>query len=172
LTNVLYAGQVRHRGQLYPGAQPALVQPATWQKVQALLTGPGQRGARLPGQAPLAGLLFCQPCGCAMTPAHASKRGRRYRYYVCTHAQKYGWQTCPSRSVPAHAIERFVWEQVREHGGTAVPAQEAAAATLPESQRLLQRLVEQVHYDGAQHKVVVTLRCAESRNGNPEEMGR
>jgi len=168
LTNPLYAGQVRHRGHLYPGEQPALVKPATWQKVQALLRAHGQRGERLCGLAPLAGLLFCEPCGCAMTPAHASKRGRRYRYYVCTHAQKYGWRTCPSPSVPAHAIEHFVWEQVREHGGILVPAPESAEVTGPERQGLVQRLVERVDYDGAQGKVAVTFRCAQVGNGDPE----
>jgi hypothetical protein len=26
-----------------------------------------------------------------VTPAHSAKRGRRYRYYTCTNAQKRGW---------------------------------------------------------------------------------
>jgi site-specific DNA recombinase len=48
-----------------------------------------------------------------MTPAHTTKKGRRYRYYCCTAAQKRGWDICPSKSVPAGEIERFIVEQVR-----------------------------------------------------------
>src|SRR6202040_4171319 len=62
----------------------------------------------------LKGLLRCVPCGCAMTPAHTTRGGtRRYRYYVCSNAQKRGWDTCPSKSVPAAQIEQFVVEQIR-----------------------------------------------------------
>jgi site-specific DNA recombinase len=52
-----------------------------------------------------------------MTPAHSAKnRTRRYRYYTCTSAQKRGWHTCPSKSIPAGEIERFVIEQIRRIG--------------------------------------------------------
>jgi site-specific DNA recombinase len=49
-----------------------------------------------------------------MSPTHSTKNGnKRYRYYVCTAAQKRGWHTCPSKSVPAGEIERFVVEQIK-----------------------------------------------------------
>jgi site-specific DNA recombinase len=49
-----------------------------------------------------------------MSPTHSTKNGRkRYRYYVCTGAQKRGWHTCPSKSIPAGEIERFVVEQIK-----------------------------------------------------------
>jgi len=51
-----------------------------------------------------------------MTPSHAAKGVRRYRYYTCTHAQKRGWHACPSKSVPADAIEQLVLERIRELG--------------------------------------------------------
>jgi hypothetical protein len=54
----------------------------------------------------LKGLLRCVPCGCAMTPSHTTKGDRRYRYYTCVGAQKRGWGTCPSKSIPAVQIER------------------------------------------------------------------
>src|SRR5262249_25094993 len=89
LTNVLYAGQVRHRGEVHAGQQQALVHPATWRRVQELLQKNGAAAraeTQLRSPALLAGLLRCAACGCAMTPAHARKGARRYRYYVCTHA--------------------------------------------------------------------------------------
>jgi site-specific DNA recombinase len=62
----------------------------------------------------LKGLLRCVPCGCAMVPTHTVKKGsRRYRYYVCANAQKRGWHTCPSKSIPTQEIERFVIDQMR-----------------------------------------------------------
>jgi site-specific DNA recombinase len=160
VTNVLYAGQVRHCGELHAGEQPALVDATTWQRVQALFPGLGRAGVHLRGQALLAGLLFCRPCGCAMTPAHAGKGVRRYRYYVCTKAQKQGWHTCPSPSVPAAAIEGFVLGQLPEGG----PAQRTLPrqASHDEQRQLVNRVVERIQYDRAQGKIAITFRSEAS----------
>jgi site-specific DNA recombinase len=48
-----------------------------------------------------------------MVPTHATKKDRRYRYYVCANAQKRGWHNCPSKAIPAGEIEKFVIDQVR-----------------------------------------------------------
>ena len=49
-----------------------------------------------------------------MTPSHTTKNGKlRYRYYICCSAQKKGWHTCPSKSVPAGPIEAFVVDRIR-----------------------------------------------------------
>jgi hypothetical protein len=50
-----------------------------------------------------------------MTPAHVTRGNKRYRYYTCSPAQRNGWHTCPSKSVPALALERFVLEQIAAH---------------------------------------------------------
>src|SRR5215470_11514699 len=103
LTNVTYIGQVRYRNEIHPGEQPAIVDQKTWQEVQALLAENGSRTGtvRSASEALLQGLLFCRPCGCAMTPAQVSRGNRRYRYYTCSAAQRKGWHTCPSKSLPA-----------------------------------------------------------------------
>ena len=52
-----------------------------------------------------------------MTPSHTTRKGGlRYRYYTCVHAQKNGWQNCPSKSIPAQAIEQLVVEQIQRLG--------------------------------------------------------
>jgi site-specific DNA recombinase len=117
LTNVAYLGKVRYKDEIHPGEHPAIVDPGVFQRVQALLQCHGSSGrapVRNPTGALLRGLLRCLPCGCAMTPTHTSRNGtKRYRYYVCSSAQKRGWSTCPSKSIPAAQIEQFVVEQIR-----------------------------------------------------------
>jgi site-specific DNA recombinase len=116
LTNVVYLGKVRYKSEIHDGEQTAIVDPDTWQKVQAVLRRNGRSGGayvRNQFGALLKGILRCSPCGCAMTPAHTKRGARRYRYYTCTSAQQRGWRTCPSKSVPAGEIERFVVDQIR-----------------------------------------------------------
>ncbi|QEL20676.1 recombinase family protein [Limnoglobus roseus] len=121
LTNVVYAGKVRYKAEVHPGEHAAIVDPGVWQRVQSQLAhngrgGGGDTAARNRFGAVLKGLLQCVPCGCAMTPTHSTRGAKRYRYYVCSAAQKKGWRTCPSKAVPAEQTERFVVDQVRAVG--------------------------------------------------------
>jgi site-specific DNA recombinase len=157
LTNVTYIGQVRYRQEIHPGEQAAIVELGTWQDVQALLTANGQARAatlRTRSRALLQGLVHCRPCGCAMTPAQVTRSHRRYRYYTCSAAQRHGWHTCPSKSVPALALERFVLEQIAAH------ARHVAWPTLApaEQAQRLRQLVTRIDYDGASGQVAITLR--------------
>ncbi|OHB81023.1 MAG: resolvase [Planctomycetes bacterium RBG_16_64_10] len=117
LTNVTYIGKLKYKDEVHDGEHAAIVSLDIWQQVQALLGRNGRAGrTRIPNKfgALLKGILRCAPCNCAMTPTHSTKRGnKRYRYYVCTTAQKRGWHRCPSKSIPAGQIERFVVEQIR-----------------------------------------------------------
>jgi len=118
LTNHAYIGKVNFRGTVYDAEHEAIVDRETWDKVQELLT-PHPRGPRRPStkvSAILAGLLRCEPCGCAMSPSYAQKGRFRYRYYVCLKAHRQGWATCPSKSVSASKIESFVVDQIRAIG--------------------------------------------------------
>jgi site-specific DNA recombinase len=116
LTNVAYAGKVRYKQEIHDGEHPAIVDSGVFHKAQALLRRNGSTGGapvRNKFGALLKGLLRCVPCSCAMTPSHTTRRGRRYRYYLCSSAQKKGWATCPSKSIPAEEIENFVVERIR-----------------------------------------------------------
>jgi hypothetical protein len=73
-------------------------------------------------------LLRCAACDCAMTPSHTRRGCRRYRYYVCTNAQKRGWDQCPSKSIPAGQIEAFVVAQLGAIGREPAPVGPVAAA--------------------------------------------
>jgi site-specific DNA recombinase len=117
LTNVAYVGKVRYKDEVHDGEHPGIVDPADFQRVQTLLQRNGQtRGAPVRNKfgALLKGIIRCVPCDCAMTPSHTTRNGtKRYRYYVCSSAQKRGWNTCPSKSIPAAQIEEFVVGQIK-----------------------------------------------------------
>jgi len=51
-----------------------------------------------------------------MTPTHSTKDGKRFRYYICSVAQKRGYDSCPSQSVPAGQMERIVVAQISKLG--------------------------------------------------------
>jgi len=120
LTNVAYTGKVRYKTEIHPGEHKAIVEPEIWQRVQVKLQHNGRTGGALMKNkfgAILKGLVHCVPCGCAITPTHSTRGGSvRYRYYVCISAQKKGWHTCPSKSIPAVPLEEYVVAQVARIG--------------------------------------------------------
>jgi site-specific DNA recombinase len=180
LTNIVYLGKVRYKDEVHAGEQPALVDAATWEEVQALLRGNGRNGGgprRSTRGFLLQGLLRCAACACAMTPSHTRRGCRRYRYYVCTRAQKRGWDLCPSRSIPAGQIEAFVVEQIgaiardpalfdqavtgddeKAERRTALASFASVWPTLqPQDQaRVLDLVVQRVAYDGGKETVAIT----------------
>ena len=104
-----------HKGTSYPGEHDRIIDQKTWDRVHNVLAKNGHaRGnvTRASTPAPLRGLIRCAHCGKAMTPSHTRRRGRLYRYYVCTGSIKCGADSCPVRSVAAGDIERLVLEQV------------------------------------------------------------
>ena len=73
----------------------------------------GGRATRTKHAALLRGMLRCATCNCAMSHSFTSRGHRQYRYYVCQRAQTHGWQACPSPSIPAGEIERFVVNEIK-----------------------------------------------------------
>jgi len=140
LTNVTYIGKTRYKTEIHEGEHEGLIDAATFQRVQSMLHENGQGGAgekRNKHGALLRGILRCAACDCGMTHTYTSKGQRRYRYYVCNHAQQHGRVTCPAPSLPAGEIERFVVEEIRAIGRD--PA--LVAATLAESRRLAEAAI-------------------------------
>jgi site-specific DNA recombinase len=131
LTNVTYTGKIRYKDEIHEGEHPAIVDRELWQRVQLLLGRNGRTGGaavRNKFGALLKGILRCVPCGCAMSPTHSTREGnKRYRYYVCTSAQKRGWHTCPSKSIPAGEIERFIVDQIKSVGRDPILLNETVA---------------------------------------------
>src|SRR6202023_842210 len=88
VSNPIYIGQIAHKGQLYPGQHPALIDTEIWTAVQNRFDANAsdhRRKANATEPSLLAGVLF-DARGERLTPSHAVKKGRRYRYYVSTEA--------------------------------------------------------------------------------------
>ena len=116
LQNRIYRGDIVHQGEAYPGQHEAILDPELWQIVQNKLAVHRQERALAVGaEAPslLAGLIV-DADGSRMTPTHATKKAKRYRYYVSAsllagdhpQAQK-------GMRVPAGDIEALVLDRLR-----------------------------------------------------------
>ena len=119
LTNIAYTGQVRHRGEVYPGEHAAIVDAELWEKVQARLraNAPGSgRSLRNKYGALLKGIVRCATCNVGMVHTYTQKDARLYRYYVCVKAHQRGWTQCETRSVSAPELEQAVTDQIRGVG--------------------------------------------------------
>jgi site-specific DNA recombinase len=98
-----------------------------------------------------------------MTPAQVSRGNRRYRYYTCSAAQRKGWHTCPSKSLPAGAVERYVLEQIASRmpvgrGQVQPPATEGPS----DQRRRLRDCVARIDYDGTTGEMAITLNTRSS----------
>jgi len=161
LTNRLYIGKVTYKDEVYDGEHQAIVDEEIFDRAQRLLKRNGRTGGKHVRNrfgALLKGLVRCVPCDCGMVPTHTTKNGnKRYRYYVCQNAQKRGWHTCPSPSVPAPELERFVVEQIKAIGKDETlladtltecrRQREEAIASLESEKRSLERELHQCNSD-------------------------
>ena len=102
---------IRHKGVRHPGLHEPIVDRELWEKTQLLLRSQAVRGASRATKSaasPLMGRLFDER-GVGLTPSHAVKGKRRYRYYVSrtlikgtSDPERSGWR------LPAPEIERTV----------------------------------------------------------------
>jgi DNA invertase Pin-like site-specific DNA recombinase len=86
LSNPIYTARIAHKDQLYPGQHPALIDTETLTAARdRLATNATNHRRRADAAEPslLVGVLV-DARGERLTPAHAVKKGRRYRYYVST----------------------------------------------------------------------------------------
>jgi len=154
LTNVVYIGRIKHRGEVYDGEHEGIIDEEIWNKTQSILAKNNQGGgARVKNRYGflLKGMLRCKACDAAMSPSTTRKGTKVYRYYVCTGAAKRGWHACPSPSIAADKIERYVAEQIRVIGQspdlvreTARQVREAKKAKVPELTAEQKRLTGQL----------------------------
>ncbi len=143
LTNATYIGMIEYEGQLLPGLQEAIIRRDVFDQVQEIL----KQNSRMKNDlkqykhnALLQGLLRCAACNCGMSHTYSKKGSKLYRYYVCHKAQKQGWDSCPSPSLPAAEIEDFVIDQIRRVGQDPGVIRDTLAQSRVQTQTTIERL--------------------------------
>jgi site-specific DNA recombinase len=116
LRNSFYIGEVRFKGETLKGEQPAILEKSLFDRVQAKLNeqANNQTKMRTKSEALLAGRIF-DDRGNRMSPSHARKAGRKYRYYLsAVLLQAQPTRVGPVARIPAVEIESLVTGAVRE----------------------------------------------------------
>lgn len=111
LQNRIYVGDMVHKGKAYPGLQDPIVEPELFDRVQARFASARvQRRHGVNAREPslLAGSMRDEH-GRMMSPSHAVKQQRRYRYYVSQVDDARGdLAAAPAWRVGAVEIERII----------------------------------------------------------------
>lgn len=115
LSNRLYVGEIHHNGSHYRGEHKAILTQDVWDKVSTLLAknrNDRKHGTIAEEPSLLAGMILDE-AGQPLTPTHATKGGRRYRYYVSksliTGTKS---ETPQGRRIPAGDIEGLVARRI------------------------------------------------------------
>ncbi len=130
LQNPLYVGKVRHKDHVYDGEHDAIIDQTLFDKVQAILATNRNdkalgRKARNPSL--LTGMIS-DPDGRPMTPTHACRGSKRYRYYMTRlkpdEARSGAWR------LPSGEIERVVMNAVSNYLASAPTSDTMEASVL------------------------------------------
>jgi DNA invertase Pin-like site-specific DNA recombinase len=129
LQNRIYRGEIVHKDKSYPGEHRAIVARDLWERVHGILSEnrvERRTGGWAKSPSLLAGLLHDDK-GDPMTPSHAVKNGKRYRYYVTRALTTRLREAVPDgRRVPAGDIEQIVVSRLRAFLSSAAEIHEAA----------------------------------------------
>ena len=117
LRNRFYIGEVRYKGEVFPGEQTAILDRALFDAVQTKLDHQRTNHAktRQQSQSLLMGRIFDER-GNRMTPSYAVKNAVRYRYYISAALiQGQPDKAAKLNRVPATEIEKLILSAVRKH---------------------------------------------------------
>ena len=112
LRNRFFIGEVKYKGEVLPGAQPAIMDTSPFEAVQQKLSAQRSHNTltRQKSEHLLKDLLF-DDAGHRMVATHATKAGVRYRYYVSRPGLHGAARTAEPGSivrVPAPGIEQAI----------------------------------------------------------------
>ncbi len=173
IKNVLYIGKVKYADQIYDGQQEAIIDEETFKKAQEKL-GENRVARKVLKNTECTGLLthllHCNTCNTFMFHTYTMKKPTvKYRYYVCTNAQKRSYQACPNKSVNAQAIEDATIECLKrifsDKKKFKESTKEMEALISPiwdtlypeEKRRILKALIKEVYYAAETKKLGIVL---------------
>ncbi len=115
LSNPIYVGKVRHHGQLYAGEHQPIIDQHSFDRAQVLLAeqAPRRKGLAVQKDTHLLNGILFDDAGDRMSPIHARKEGKRYRYYISSRLKgakrngNDGWR------ISAREIETLVLHQLQ-----------------------------------------------------------
>jgi len=178
IRNPLYFGKVRYAGQIYDGQQEAIIDEETFKKTQVMLKQ-NRKLRKVTKNIECTGLLshilHCKICGKFMFHTYTMKNStHKYRYYVCSNAQKRGYHSCPTKSANAQAIEDATIDCLKLIFADKKPAEkntEIEALLSPiwetifpdEKRRILRSLIKEVDYDSTGKKLSIMLNGSDLR---------
>ena len=115
LQNRIYLGEITHKDKSFPGQHPAIIDQNLWDRVQVQFKANVQaerKRPRVTSISLLTGLLYDE-VGNRFTPSHATKKGRRYRYYVSQALiQRRSKKPTGQGRLPADEVEELVLSQL------------------------------------------------------------
>jgi DNA invertase Pin-like site-specific DNA recombinase len=115
LSNPVYIGKTKHKGEVYDGQHDPIVTLELWNKVQACLKDNApkrKRSINIASNSLLTGMIY-DGSGDRLSPVHSKKpNGRRYRYYISARLSKGEIDDGTALRLPAKQIEGHVIERL------------------------------------------------------------
>lgn len=130
LASRIYIGEITHKGTSYPGEHEAIIVQDLWEKVQTQIEAnrvSQKLGTRTKHPSLLTGMIK-DGLNRKMSPTHAQKGSRRYRYYI-THSSELTQDGPPAWRMPALDLEKVVIERLQSF----LNNKRALCALLPEN---------------------------------------
>ena len=113
LRNPYYKGVISFQGVEYAGAHEHLVDAATWQTVQDILTAHANGERQRMHNHHLKSTIVCGLCGARLLVQHATSRASgTYHYFVC--ARRHRVHDCPFKAVLISEVEARVADLYRQ----------------------------------------------------------
>jgi DNA invertase Pin-like site-specific DNA recombinase len=145
LNNPLYLGKIRHKEAIYEGNHTGIIDEATWQATQGLLDSnrlAAKDGVRASHPSLLAGILYDDRKN-PMSPSHAVKNGKRYRYYVSQAMIQGSKEKAGSLArLPAGELEKVVIYKIQRFLKNPLKLTEKVEARSAESEAVITRAKE------------------------------
>ena len=177
LTNPVYAGRIAHKDAVFAGLHPAIIDEVTWESVQETLKS-NLQGHRTRATAVnpslLTGFVFDEQ-GNPLTPTHAKKAERRYRYYVCQSLHAAGRDAAPEGlRLAAHELEAAVLRSLvgflKDEQRLMALMASTSANEVRERIRLALKLADQLQSEKGTDKIIVLHRIVRRITVHSEEL--
>lgn len=115
LKNVIYAGKIPHKKNIYEGQHEAIVSQELFDEVQKIKSK-NRIGRLAPSRfvehSLLKGFIACDCCQAAMVSTRSNKKNKIYEYYTSVRAVKEGFKNCHLGSIPAGEMNNFILQQI------------------------------------------------------------